>query len=58
MTPQEAYGRIKVGRRMLQDHFIPSYLAALESAIEIILGGGPLEVDAALDSTKLQDELQ
>ncbi|GAB4813184.1 hypothetical protein N2152v2_000230 [Parachlorella kessleri] len=31
-VPQEAYGRIKLCRRMLADHFIPTYLAAMESA--------------------------
>jgi hypothetical protein len=45
MWGQEAYGRIKVGRRMLQDHFIPSYLAALEAAIEAFLDQGPLGVE-------------
>lgn len=31
-VPQQAYGRIKLCRRMLADHFIPCYLNALESA--------------------------
>lgn len=32
-VPQEAYGRIRVCRSMVADHFLPQYKIALESAI-------------------------
>lgn len=35
--PHEAYGRMKVCRTMLQDHFIPSYNASLQSSMQRFL---------------------
>ncbi|KAK9793715.1 hypothetical protein WJX73_006410 [Symbiochloris irregularis] len=33
-VPQEAYGRVRLCSTMISHHFIPSYLAALESAVQ------------------------
>ena len=32
-VPHEAYGRIRLDRAMLTDHFIPAYLGALDAAV-------------------------
>ena len=33
-APQEAYGRVKLCKTMVADHFIPAYLASLGSFID------------------------
>jgi len=33
---QEVYGRIRLCSRMLADHFIPSYLGSLQSALALV----------------------
>jgi len=41
--PQQAYGRIKPARRMIRDHFLPSYLEALDAvqgSLGAFLDGG------------------
>ena len=35
-TLQEVYGRIRLCSRMLADHFIPSYLGSLQSALALV----------------------
>ena len=42
---QEVYGRIRLCRNMLADHFIPSYLGSLETALAYI-ETGCVNVDA------------
>ena len=42
---QEVYGRIRLCSRMLADHFIPSYLGSLQSALALVSSNyGPLGV--------------
>lgn len=42
-VPQQVYGRMRMCRAMVNDHFTPAYLAAMTSAVALFEGGYPAE---------------
>lgn len=42
-VPQQFYGRMRMCRAMVNDHFTPAYLAAMASAVALFEGGYPTE---------------
>lgn len=40
-VPQQVYGRMRMCRAMVNDHFTPAYLAAMASAVALFEAGYP-----------------